>query len=213
MIIESLNTGLPKVEVFFGREVRTGICKSPVSGPVRLAKFGLEGDGVADLKHHGGADKAVCVYSTKHCPYWESVLGIRLPPAPFGENLSVSGLHEEDVCVGDVFRAGTAVLQISQPRQPCRTLAARYGRKDMLKLVVNSGLTGFYFRVLEEGTVKKRDSLILTKRDSRGVTISFANTVYHRDRRNREAIERVLSVPALSESWRRSFHELREKCI
>jgi MOSC domain-containing protein YiiM len=212
MIIESLNVGLPKTQVFCGKEVRTGFCKSPVAGSVRLTKLGFEGDGVADLKHHGGGDKAVCVYSTEHNPYWESVLGVKLPPAPFGENLSVSGLSEEDVCIGDVFQAGTAVLQISQPRQPCKTLAARYGRNDMLKLVVDSGLTGFYLRVLEEGTVKKGDILVLKEKDPRGVTISFANNVYHHDRKNCEAIEKVLSVPALSESWTRSFDELREKC-
>jgi MOSC domain-containing protein YiiM len=212
MIIESLNIGLPRTEVFFGKEVRTGFCKSPAAGPARLTKLGFEGDGAADREHHGGADKAVCVYSTEHHSYWESVLGIKLPPAPFGENLSVSGLQEDDICIGDVFRAGTAFLQISQPRQPCRTLAARYGRNDMLKFMVDSGLTGFYFRVLEEGTVKERDELILRERDSRGVTISFASNIYHHDRRNGGAVERVLSVPALSESWRRSFHKLREKC-
>ena len=153
--MESLNTGLPKKEIFYGREIITGICKQPVTGPLRLGRLGFEHDGVGDLKHHGGEDKAVCVYSLEHYPYWEDVLGIKLPAAAFGENLTVSDLREDDICIGDVFELGTALLQVSQPRQPCRTLAARYGRDDLVKLVADSGRTGFYFRVLKEGIVQK----------------------------------------------------------
>ena len=152
MIIESLNIGKPIKEIFRDKEVTTGICKKPVSGPLNLKKLGFEGNGVADLKHHGGYDKAVCVYSTDHYLYWEEVLGIKLPVAAFGENLSVSGLHEDDVCIGDIFQLGTAIAQVSQPRQPCKTLAARYGRSDLVKMVVDTGRTGFYFKVLKLGT-------------------------------------------------------------
>ena len=153
--IESLNVGLPRKEHFFGKEVLTGICKQPVTGSVNLRTLGFEGDGVADGKHHGGQDKAVCVYSLEHYPYWEKTLGIPMPVAAFGENLTVSHMHEDDICIGDVFQLGSALVQVSQPRQPCRTLAARYGRSDLLKLVVDSGRTGFYLRVLEEGVVQK----------------------------------------------------------
>lgn len=207
--IESLNIGLPAKELFHGREVTTAICKKPVQGPLNLGRLGFEGDGVADLKHHGGSDKAVCVYSVEHYPFWEKALGVTLPPAPFGENLSVSGLHEDDVCVGDIFQLGTAEVQVSQPRQPCRTLAARYGRNDMTKLVVNSGRTGFYLKVLKEGAVQRGDRLVLRERDPRRVPISFANRIFHHDRDNRSGIDRVLGVPALSESWRKSFRKLQ----
>ncbi|MBM4338489.1 MAG: MOSC domain-containing protein [Deltaproteobacteria bacterium] len=213
MIVESLNVGLPKKEIFHGKEVQTGMCKQPVSGPVSLGFLGFEGNGVADTKSHGGPDKAVCVYSIDHYPYWEQVLGISLPAAPFGENLSISNLHEDNICIGDIFQVGTALLQVSQPRQPCKTLLARYGRDDMIKLMVKTGYTGFYFRVLKEGSVKKGDALIEKKKDSQGVTISFANRIYHHERRNLEAIEKVLAVESLSESWRYSFLELREKCL
>ncbi len=212
MVIESLNIGLPRKELFQGKEILTGICKSPVSEPLYLKKFGFEGDGVGDLKNHGGVDKAVCAYSLDHYPYWENVLGTNLPPAAFGENLSVSNLLEEEVCIGDVFKLGTAIVQVSQPRQPCKTLAARHGRTDMVKLVVDSGRTGFYFRVLQEGIVEKGNLLTFHERDPLGITISFANHTYHHDRSNCEAIEKVLAVPALSESWQRSFHELSQKC-
>lgn len=213
MVVESLNTGLPKKEIFHGREIITGICKQPVTGPLRLGRSGFERDGVGDMKHHGGEDKAVCVYSLEHYPYWEGVLGIKLPAAAFGENLTVTDLREEDVCIGDVFELGTALLQVSQPRQPCRTLAARYGRDDLVKLVADSGRTGFYFRVLQEGIVKKGARLKLKEKDPGGITISFANHTFHHDRKNCEAIEKVLAVPALSASWQKSFQELKEKCI
>jgi MOSC domain-containing protein YiiM len=212
MIIESLNIGLPKKEIFYGKEIVTGICKVPVTKPLILSKLGFEGDGVGDSKHHGGTDKAVCVYSVDYYPYWEDVLGIKLPPASFGENLSVSNLKEDDVCIGDIFQIGAAVVQISQPRQPCKTLAARYGRSDMVKLVVDSGRTGFYFRVLEEGTVEKGDALILKERDTHRVTVSFANRILHHSRDNCDGIKKVLAVPALSESWQRSFQELNKRC-
>ena len=213
MVVESLNTGLPKKEIFHGREIITGICKQPVTGPLRLSRVGFEYDGVGDILHHGGEDKAVCVYSLEHYPYWEDVLGIKLPAAAFGENLTVSDLREEDICIGDVFELGTALLQVSQPRQPCRTLAARYGRDDLVKLVADSGRTGFYFRVLQEGIVSKGVRLKLKERDPHKVTISFASHTYHLDRKNCEAINKVLAVPALSASWHKSFQELKEKCI
>ncbi len=210
--IESLNVSLPKTEIFFGKQVFTGICKIPVAGPLRLGRLGFEGDGVGDIKHHGGHDKAICLYSMDHYHYWEKALGIVLPAAAFGENLTTIGLLEDDVCIGDVFELGTADIQVSQPRQPCSTLAARYGRADMAKLVVDSGHTGFYCRVLKEGIVGKNSSFVLKDRDPHKITVAFANNIYHHDRKNCEGIRKVLEVDALSEAWRRSFEELAEKC-
>ena len=209
--IKVLSIGLPKKEVFQGKELTTGICKTPVAGPCLLTKQGFEGDGVGDLKYHGGIDKAVCVYSIDHYPYWEKTLGITLPQAAFGENLSVSGMLEDGVCIGDLYRIGTAEVQVSQPRQPCKTLAARYGREDFVKLVVDSGRTGFYFKVIVEGRVRTGDAVTLIERDARGVSVAFANQIYHHDRKNREGIAKVLAVPALSESWQKSFQELQDK--
>jgi MOSC domain-containing protein YiiM len=210
--IESLNIGLPKREIFLGKEVLTGICKTPVSGPLRLGRLGFEGDGVGDVKHHGGHDKAVCLYSIEHYPYWENRLGVALPAAAFGENLTIRGLLEEDVCIGDIFELGTAAVQVSQPRQPCSTLAARNGRPDMVRLVTDSGRTGFYCRVLAVGVVKKNSPFMLKEKDPHKITVAYANSIYHHDRKNLQGIREVLEVPALSESWRRSFTELAEKC-
>jgi MOSC domain-containing protein YiiM len=212
VIIESLNIGLPKKETFHGREIITGICKTPVPGPLNLTEYGFEGDGVGNLNYHGGMDKAVCVYSLGHYPYWEKLLSIKLPEAAFGENVTVSGLHEDEVCIGDIYQAGTALRQVSQPGQPCGTLSLRYGRDDMIKLVRDSGLTGFYFRVLRTGRVKKGDKLQLKKRDNNLVTVTYANSIYHHRKTDCDGIERVLGVNALSASWRKSFLEMRQAC-
>jgi MOSC domain-containing protein YiiM len=211
MIIQSLNIGLPKKELFHGKEFITGMCKKPFTIPLMLTNQGFEGDGVGDLKHHGGSDKAVCVYAVDNYEYWGKTLGRKMPDAAFGENYSVTGMKEEDICIGDIYRAGMATMQVSQPRQPCSTLAARYGREDFVKLVVDSGRTGFYFRVLEGGMVKVGDGLFLVKQDPRRVSIAFANRIFHHDRKNRKGIESVLAVPALSESWQKSFLELKER--
>jgi len=211
MIVNSLNIGMAKKESFHGKDFLTGMCKKPVAGPLLLTKLGFEGDGVGDRKHHGGEDKAVCVYSMDHYAYWQSVLGIAMPGAAFGENLSVVGMREEAVCIGEKYAIGTAVVQVSQPRQPCGTLAARYGRNDFVKLVADSGRTGFYFRVLTEGQVRVGDTLALIVRDPLGVSVAFANNIFYHDRGNRDGIEKVLAVPALSLSWQRSFQELRNR--
>lgn len=211
MIIKLLNIGLPKKELFHGKEFITGMCKKPVTVPLLLTKQGFEGDGVGDLKHHGGSDKAVCVYAIDHYEYWEKMLGRKLPDAAFGENFTLTDMNEDSVCIGDIYRAGTATVQVSQPRQPCATLAARYGREDFVKLVVDSNRTGFYFRVLQGGMVKAGEGLFLVEQDPCRVSIAFANRIYHYDRKNREGIETVLAVPALSELWQKSFRELKER--
>jgi MOSC domain-containing protein YiiM len=211
MIIQMLNIALPKKELFHGKEFITGMCKKPVTIPLVLTKKGFEGDGVGDVRHHGGSDKAVCVYAIDHYEYWEKTLRRKMPDAAFGENLSVTEMKEDDVCIGDIYRVGMTTVQVSQPRQPCSTLAARYGREDFVKLVVDSGRTGFYFRVLEGGTVKAGDGIFLVEQDPHRVSIAFANSIYHHDRKNREGIEKVLAVPALSESWQKSFLELKER--
>ena len=211
MIIESLNIGRPQPENFHGKEWVTGICKQPVAGPLELTCTGFVGDGVADRRHHGGEDKAVCAYSFEHYPHWLEVLGGELPVAAFGENLTISGLVEEDLCIGDTFQVGRAIVQVSQPRQPCKTLAARYGRADFVKLVVATGKTGWYFRVLAEGMVMAGDQVLLLDKDPQRVTVAEANRIFHHDRKNLIGLERLLVVPALSGSWQRSLQELKEK--
>ena len=122
---------------------------------MQVTPTGIEGDGQADLVNHGGVDKAICVYPLAHYPHWQEMIGRELSPAAFGENFTVDGLTEADVCIGDTWRVGEDVLvQVSQPRQPCWKLARRWQRKTLALEVQESGKTGWYFRVLEEGTVQ-----------------------------------------------------------
>jgi MOSC domain-containing protein YiiM len=200
--IVSINVGKPMNLHFNGKELLTAIHKKPVSEPIFLSFLHFAGDGQADLVHHGGKDKAVCVYPYDHYAYWEKELGRELEAAAFGENLTVKGLVEEDVCIGDVFQLGEAIVQVSQPRQPCHKLAKKHNVEDLPLRVQNTGYTGFYFRVLKEGWVTKESFLRLLNRHPLGVTVSFANHIMYHDKSNKDGIERILRVNELSESWR-----------
>ncbi|KXZ22709.1 MOSC domain-containing protein [Bacillus nakamurai] len=209
----SINLGKPELHEFAGKQVESGIVKRPAASPVMLLKTHFEGDGQADLKHHGGPDKAVCVYPAEHYPYWENALGRKLPAAAFGENVTVKGLPEQDVWIGDVFQLGEAVVQVSQPRQPCVKLALKYEVQDMVLQVQKTGFTGFYFRVLEEGRVDPRPELKRLSRGKEGISVWYANKVNYRDKHNLSAIEEILREEALSESWRASFLKKRDRLL
>ncbi len=199
----SLNVGLPRPLAHGGGEVQSGILKSPVRGPLRLRETGLEGDGQADVEHHGGPDKAVCVYAVEHLPYWRGRLDPELEPGAFGENFSTEGLLEAKVRIGDVFRVGTAVAQVSQPRIPCFKLAARHGEGELALWVKETGLTGFYLRCLQPGEVRAGDKISLVGSPERGVTIAEANRIMHGQGHDATSIERLLAVPELSAEWKR----------
>lgn len=205
--IVSLNIGQPKPAAFNGKEVSTGIFKKPTGEPLFLSRVNFEGDGQGDLVHHGGPDKAVCVYPHEHYPYWERELQRSLEYGAFGENLTIRGLSETDVCIGDIYRLGEASVQISQPRQPCFKLSMRYGKPEMPLLVQETGFTGFYFRVLEEGLVSRADGLTRTWRHPLGVTVAYANRIMHQDKGNVEGIRKILAVEELSANWRRTFEK------
>lgn len=197
----SLNVGRVKAGTYKGKETRSGIEKTPVQGTTPFSSLGLSGDEQGDLVHHGGEDKAICLYSFVHYPHWEKVLNRTLPFGSFGENFTVQDLRENDVCIGDIFEVGNAVVQISQPRQPCWKLAMRWGLDELPLLVTDNGATGFYFRVLKSGEVKAGDPLRLTQHHPDGVTVAEANQVMHKDKDDVEAIRRLLSVNSLSRNW------------
>lgn len=184
---------------------RTAIRKRPASDPVRLSALGFDGDEQADTENHGGPDKAVCVYSHAHYPYWEREFGMMLPFGAFGENVTVAGLREEDVRIGDVFRLGSALVQISQPRRPCYKLGDRFGRPDLPLIVERTGYTGFYMRVLQGGFVAPGDMMRLERRGEAGATVAFAADVLFRRREDADAIRALLAVEALAASARASL--------
>jgi len=198
----SLNVGKPAPMPGQKREVISAINKAPVQERLFLSRVNFTGDEQADLVHHGGEDKAVCVYSYDHYLYWEATLSVKLAYGAFGENLTVQGMRETDICIGDIFQLDEAVVQVSQPRQPCHKLAAKHDIADLAVQVQNTGFTGFYFRVLQEGWVSSQCTLERIHRDPGGVTLEAANQIMHHDKKNREGIERILAIPALSASWR-----------
>ena len=189
------------------RTVASAILKQRVEGPVRVRALGLEGDERADRTIHRNPDRAVLAYPTASYPLWRRDLGdARLEPGGFGENLAVDGVTEADVCIGDVVRAGTALLQVTQPRNPCRKPDIRWGIDGLSRLMKSTGRTGWLLRVLEEGEVEAGAALELVERPHPEWTIDDVTRVAWRDARPGEA-EELARCPALVEQWRRKIAE------
>lgn len=184
-------------------EVISGIRKHEIAGPeVHVRFLNIEGDRQADLRNHGGVDKAVYAYPAEHRPFWSAEIGYDAVEAPFGENLSTLGITEEDARIGDIWRWGTAELQISQPRWPCYKLALHSGRTDMVKRFVAAGRCGWYLRVLEEGVAPIAGPITVLSRDSLCISVAMAFGAA-RGELGSDDIERVNTHPALAEAWRR----------
>ncbi|MDE0042478.1 MAG: MOSC domain-containing protein [Candidatus Poribacteria bacterium] len=209
----SVNVSQPKDVAYNGKMVRTGIFKEPVKGRVWLRKLGLDGDGHGDLSVHGGIDKAVYAYPVEHYEYWARELGRNeLPFGQFGENLTVEGLLEEKVHVGDVFQVAGARVQVTQPRVPCFKLGLKMGCSTFPKHFLTSERSGFYLRVIAEGDIGAGDFIERIRIDPARLSIKEVHHLYYFDNLNRQGIEKVLDVPALSDSWRESFEGFLEKC-
>lgn len=188
------------------KEWTTAFFKTPVEGPVAVGRLGLEGDEVAEKRVHGGPDKAVCVYTADHFAHWQMDLDEpALGAAAFGENFTVEDLTEGTVCLGDVWRIGTAEFQVSQPRQPCWKLARRWKTKDLTLRVQQSGYTGWYLRVVAEGTVAAGDPITLVSSVLPDWTIARANRVMYELTEDREATAELAGVEPLAGSWKRQL--------
>jgi MOSC domain-containing protein YiiM len=187
----------------------TGFFKTPVSDPVYVATTKIDGDGQADLNNHGGVDKAVLAYSADHYPKWREELHIPdMPFGAFGENFTISGLDEETVCLGDIFRVGSVKFEVSQPRQPCWKLARRWRMHELTGLVIRNGRSGWYLRVLEEGDIEAHMPITLIGRRNPEWTIARANHILHHQRMDLAATLELAAVPELADSW---VEELRER--
>jgi len=190
----------------------TGFFKTPAQGPVFAATTNLAGDGQADLINHGGIDKAVLAYSADHYLDWREQL--RLPDMPFGafgENLTITGLKEESVCIGDICRIGAATFEVSQPRQPCWKLARRWRMHELVRLVVQSGRSGWYLRVLEEGWIEARLPVVLLERPNPEWSIARANKILHHRSQDLGLTLELASVPKLAWSWVGELQERAER--
>lgn len=200
--ILSINIGKPQLIPYKNKEITTGIHKQPTDETLFLSWENFKGDGQADLVHHGGREKAVCVYPFEHYAYWEQELGQALTYGAFGENLTLRGLVEAEVCIGDIFELGEAIVEVSQPRQPCFKLSVKYDRPDMPLIVQETGYTGFYFRVLREGFVDKSDKLKQIFAHPQAITVAYANRIMHQEKDHIAGIRKLLEVDKLSVSWR-----------
>jgi MOSC domain-containing protein YiiM len=184
-------------------EMQTAFGKRPVLFEVRVGREGIDGDGQADRLYHGGPDMAVLAYSADHYPAWRAELSWpELPQGGFGENLSVEGATEETVCVGDVWRAGSAVLQVSSPRKPCSKISDYWGRPELLKLVQNSGRFGWYLRVLEEGALGAGAEIALVERPHPGWTVARASRIGVARKKDPTSARELAQVAALADRWK-----------
>ncbi len=201
----SVNVGLPSVIGMRGEEpVVSGIAKQPVTaGPRHLSLVGLEGDGQADLVNHGGRDKAVYAYPSEHLPVWSAELGMICRPATFGENLTTEGVTEEDVCIGDTWAWGDAILEVAQPRFPCYKLALHADRPDLPKHLVSSGRTGWYLRVLRPGIVVPHEDIRVLTRHAAGVTVLQAYLAGLPGRLDPVRVAEIGALAPLADVWRR----------
>lgn len=212
MKLLSVNVSLPQAIDYDGTPVSTGIFKQPVAGRVMVRKLNLDGDGQADLTVHGGPDKAVYVYDIDSYSYWQRELGRDdLGYGHFGENLTVEGMPDDRVHIGDVFRVGAVLLEVSQPRVPCFKLELKMGMPGFSRKFLAGGRLGFYFRVLEEGEVAAGDLIKRVKTDPEQVSVRQVARLLYFDYDNLDRIRRVLRIPALSPGWREAFEDLLAK--
>ena len=204
----SVNVSLPKEIKAKGKTVRTGIFKEPVLGRVQVKTLNLEGDGQADLLAYGGEQRAVYVYSFDNYAYWEHQLNrTDFQYGQFGENFTVKGLLDRDVHVGDRFRIGTALFEVTQPRVPCYKLAIKMKEEGFYNQILRSGRLGFYLRVLEEGKVGAGDEIERVHMDPVRVNVSAINDLLYFDKENEEGMRRALRIEALSPGWRDTFED------
>ncbi|MDH2352484.1 MOSC and FAD-binding oxidoreductase domain-containing protein [Bradyrhizobium sp. SSUT112] len=208
----SVNVGLPRDVAWQGRTVHTGIWKAQVKGPRRVRRLNIDGDGQGDTAGHGGEHRAVFVYQDDSYRYWQEHLGrSNLVHGQFGENFTVEGLADTKVCIGDRYKIGSALFEVTQPRVTCYRLGIRMDEPDMAALLVRHGRPGFYFRVIEEGDVEAGDEIMQVAAGPGRMSVFEINALLYMPPHPRERLERALRIPALSRGWRRSFEALLEQ--
>ena len=207
----SINVGLPKEVLWNGRTVHTGAWKAPVDGPRMVRRLNVDGDGQGDLGGHGGEIRAVLVYQLASYRYWADVLGRDdLTPGAFGENLTVDGLPDDEVCIGDRYRIGDVVLEVTQPRVTCYRVGMRLGEPRMAALLVSHHRPGFYCRVLTEGELAAGQDVVKIA-DGGGVTVAEIDALLYLPGHPHDALRRAASIPALSPGWKASLQSLLDQ--
>ena len=205
MRIISTNIGESRIIRWNGKDVQTGIFKFPVNEPIFLGNEDVEKDNVVDRRYHGGVDKACYLYSADHYKYWQNLYpNLEMPFGIFGENLTVEGLHEAEVNIGDIYKIGEAVVQATQPRQPCFKLEFRFNNRNIVRQFIDSGFAGVYVRVIEKGNVKTGDSMELLERKN-SLSIQKVFELIYTDKFQKEAVLQAVNDPFIAASCRRDL--------
>ncbi|GBG36296.1 MOSC and FAD-binding oxidoreductase domain-containing protein [Mycobacterium montefiorense] len=205
----SVNMGMPKNVRWRDKTVYTGIWKTPVEGPIMVRRLNIDGDGQGDLGGHGGEQRAVMVYQTESYDFWKAYLNRDdLQPGHFGENFTIAGLPDHDVCIGDRYRIGNAEFEVTQPRVTCFRVGVRLDEPEMPNLLVSQRRPGFYFRVITEGCVQAGDDIVRTRRGRHELSVADVDALLYLPDRNAEQLRKVVDVPALSPGWQQSFRDM-----
>jgi MOSC domain-containing protein YiiM len=212
MELLSINVSRPKTAEHRGKQISTGIFKTPIEGRRTVRNTNIDGDGQADLTVHGGVNKAVYVFPFEHYSWYRNLLERRdLDFGYFGENLTTDGLLENQVRIGDRFQIGEAIFEVSQPRSPCFKLAMKVGASKILKPFLSSGRTGFYFRVVQEGNIEARNAIERIYSDADAPTVNEITRLYYFERQDIAGLRKAIGTGALSEVWRRDFAKRLER--
>lgn len=205
----SVNVGKPRDVPWRGKTVYTGIWKAPVDGPVMVRRLNIDGDGQGDLVGHGGEQRAVMVYQSESYDFWKNYLGRDdLAPGHFGENFTVTGLPDDEVCIGDRYRIGDAEFEVTQPRVTCFRVGIRIGVPEMPNLLVTQHRPGFYLRVVAEGEVRAGDGIVRTRRGRHAQTVAAVDGLLYLPGRDTERLRAAVDIPALSPGWRQSLRDM-----
>ncbi|CAM4007794.1 MOSC domain-containing protein [Mesobacillus thioparans] len=202
-----LHIGKPELKNWIGKTEESAIGKKSVKEAF-LAMGSFEGDGVAATEFHGGPDRAVCFYPAEHYRQWSSEFNKSIEVPTFGENISAHGMKESDVYIGDIYRLGEATVQVSQGRIPCSKISKNNQIDLLLKKVVQTGYTGYFFRVLEEGLVNEEAEIILLDRVQEDFSILEANDILFHRRNDVAAIESLIGTEGLAEAWKQELNKL-----
>ncbi len=200
-VVHSVNVGEARELLLRGRPHQTGIFKEPVEGRVRLVGNGVEGDLQADLSCHGGRSKAVYAYTVEDYAWWEEILGTFLAPATFGENLTLEGVSATDALVGERWAVGSAVLEVTQPREPCWKLGAKMGDKDFPRRFREAGRAGAYLSIIQEGDVGAGDSVQVVHRPTHPISVGLLAHLNSGDRRFAQLVRRLARKDLTPDEW------------
>ncbi|MCM3160120.1 MOSC domain-containing protein [Metabacillus litoralis] len=207
-----LSKGKPSTLEHKGKEFRSGICKSQVE-TLEVKSSHIVDDDVANHEYHGGAERVICVYPFEHYEIWENLYKQPLPKAAFGENLTVSGMKETDVCIGDIYQIGEAVVQVSQGRFPCSTINKYTNINTLLNKIVEHGYTGYFFRVLEEGQISSNSSIKRLKKHPKEISVAAIHNTFFHHKDDLPQVEKILSLSELSEEWHVRMKKLRRQLM